>query len=388
MRMGQVALVSTAHLTIDTYLGFIAVLLPFLVPLWGISLTEAGALATALLAASYFAQPLFGLISDRRGARAFLAGGPLVIACFVGSMALLPSFEWALVWVVAGGLGSAAFHPPAAGLAHRVGGHRRALAMSIFLMSGFLGVALGPLEILAVVTRFGLASAYLTILPGLVISVLLWKYAFMGERAAAVEVRRHPISDLMPAMWPLSGLWAIVALRNFTHQAIGTFLPLMLKSSGSSVWAWGLALSIFLTAGAVGGLVGGYLSDRFNRRTIIVVTMLAAAVCLGVFVATVGVLSIAFLVVGGFFLMISGPINIVVAQEMFPAHANFLASLLMGFAYGVGSLAIIGVGAAADWVGIPITLAGVIAAPLICACLGVLVPREHVYAGKGFPLRA
>ncbi len=377
------ALVSTTHLTTDTYLGFIAVLLPFLVPLWGISLTEAGALATALLAATYFAQPLFGLISDRRCARAFLAGGPLVIACFVGSVALLPSFEWALVWVVAGGLGSAAFHPPAAGLAYRVGGHRRSLVMSIFLMSGFLGVALGPLEILAVVTRFGLGSAYLTILPGVVVSVFLWKYAFMGERAAAV--RRPPISDLMPAVCPLSGLWAIVALRNFTHQAIGTFLPLMLESSGSSVWAWGLALSIFMTAGAVGGVVGGYLSDHFNRRTLIVVTMLAAAACLGVFVATAGVLSIAFLVIGGFFLMISGPINIVVAQEMFPAHANFLASLLMGFAYGVGSLAIIGVGAAADWVGIPITLTGVIAAPLICACLGVLVPREHVYAGKEVP---
>lgn len=387
-QVGQMVLVSTAHITADTYLGFVAVLLPFLVPRWGLSLTKAGALATALLAATYFAQPLFGLISDRRGARGFLVAGPSIIACFVGSMVLLPTFEWAILWVVLGGLGSAAFHPPAAGLAHRMGGNRRSLAMSIFLMSGFLGVALGPLEILTVVTRLGLNFAYLTILPGLVISVFLWKYALVGKQAGLIKSKRPPLSELLVALTPLSGLWAMVVLRNFTHQAIATFLPLMLKSSGLSVWAWGTALSLFLTAGAVGGIVGGYLSDYFNRKVIIVVTNLLSAVCLGVFVTTAGVISIVFLVLGGFFLLMSSPINLVVAQEMFPTHANFLASMLMGFAYGMGSLAVVGVGWVADRVGIPISLAGVIIAPLICVWLGFLLPRAHVYAGKDVPVRS
>ncbi len=386
LQVGQMVLVSTAHITADTYLGFVAVLLPFLVPRWGLSLTKAGMLATALLAATYFAQPLFGLISDRRGARGFLVAGPSIIACFVGSMVLLPTFEWAILWVVLGGLGSAAFHPPAAGLAHRMGGNRRSLAMSIFLMSGFLGVALGPLEILTVVTRLGLNFAYLTILPGLVISVFLWKYALVGKQAVLIKSKRPPVSELLVALTPLSGLWAMVVLRNFTHQAIATFLPLMLKSSGLSVWAWGTALSLFLTAGAVGGIVGGYLADHLNRKAIIVVTNLLSAACLGVFVTTDGVISIVSLVFGGFFLSMSSPINLVVAQEMFPAHANFLASMLMGFAYGMGSLAVVGVGWVADRVGIPISLTGVIIAPLICVWLGFLLPRAHVYASKDIPV--
>ena len=82
----------------------------------------------------------------------------------------------------------------------------------------------------------------------------------------------------------------------------------------------------------------------------------------------------------------SSPINLVVAQEMFPAHANFLASMLMGFAYGMGSLAVVGVGWVADRVGIPISLTGVIIAPLICVWLGFLLPRAHVYASKDIPV--
>ena len=164
---GQIALVSAGHLINDTYMGFIAVLLPFFVTRWEISLTEAGGLVTAFLSASYFGQPVFGWFSDRLGGRLLLAGGPLVSACFIGTLGVLPSYGWAVPWVIIAGVGAAAFHPPAAGVAHRAGGDRRALGISIFLMAGFLGVALGPIEILAVVTRFGLKSSGLTVIPGM-----------------------------------------------------------------------------------------------------------------------------------------------------------------------------------------------------------------------------
>ena len=44
-----------------------------------------------------------------------------------------------------GGLGGAAFHPPAAALAHRLGGTRPGLAMSVHITGGTLGFSLGPL---------------------------------------------------------------------------------------------------------------------------------------------------------------------------------------------------------------------------------------------------
>lgn len=368
---GQVALATTAHLINDTYQGFIAVLLPFFVARWGLSLAEAGGVMTAFLAVSYFAQPVFGWVSDRAGARYLLAGGPLVASCFTGTMGALPAFGWLLPWVILAGIGSAAFHPPAATLVKRSGGGRTALSTSVFLMSGYLGLALGPLEILAIVTRFGLESSYLSILPGAVVSVLLFKYGARPKGAGEGGSGPPPLSELTRAWRSLSGLWTIVVLRNLTNGVLYSFLPLLLKERGFSPWAGGAALSAYLAVGAFGGVLGGYLGDRWDRRGIIIFTLTLATALLGVFVGTGGPVSMAALFLGGCLLMTSGPINLVMAQQMFPAHAGLLASLMMGLAYGVGSLAIVGVGAVADRLGMPATMAGVIAVPLIGAWLAV-----------------
>ena len=44
-----------------------------------------------------------------------------------------------------GGLGGAAFHPPAAALVYRLADHRKGLAMSTHISGGSLGFALAPL---------------------------------------------------------------------------------------------------------------------------------------------------------------------------------------------------------------------------------------------------
>ena len=47
--------------------------------------------------------------------------------------------------LIIGGLGGAAFHPPAAALAYRLGADRPGLAMSVHITGGSLGFSLGPL---------------------------------------------------------------------------------------------------------------------------------------------------------------------------------------------------------------------------------------------------
>jgi FSR family fosmidomycin resistance protein-like MFS transporter len=183
----------------------------------------------------------------------------------------------------------------------------------------------------------------------------------------------------------LSGLWAIVVLRNLVYGAFNAFLPLLLQERGMSAWAGGIALSVFLAVGAAGGMVGGYFGDRFSRKAIFVITMVLASVWMGFFMGTGGPLSMAFLVLGGFFLMMSGPLNLVMAQEMLPTHASLVASLMMGFAYGVGALAIVVVGAVSDRLGMPATLSGVVVIPLIAAAIGASLPRRGSPTQSGAP---
>ena len=69
--------------------------------------------------------------------------------------------------LIAGGLGAAAFHPPAAALAHRLGGERPGLSMSVYITGGTLGFSLGPLMFAPFAERFGLTWTPLLALPGL-----------------------------------------------------------------------------------------------------------------------------------------------------------------------------------------------------------------------------
>ena len=56
---------------------------------------------------------------------------------------------------------------------------------------------------------------------------------------------------------------------------------------------------------------------------------------------------------------------------------------MMGFAYGVGSLAIVAVGAGADRIGIAATLEWVIAVPIIAGLLGAWLPAKEISARQG-----
>jgi FSR family fosmidomycin resistance protein-like MFS transporter len=55
--------------------------------------------------------------------------------------------------------------------------------------------------------------------------------------------------------------------------------------------------------------------------------------------------------VAGFFGMAMMPAIVVKAQELLPDSAAIGSSIVMGLAWGVGSLGVLGTGALADWIG-------------------------------------
>ncbi len=68
---------------------------------------------------------------------------PRRVGIVLSLIGLATSRELLAFILVAGGLGAAAFHPPAAALAHRLGGDRRGFAMSVYITGGTLGFSLG-----------------------------------------------------------------------------------------------------------------------------------------------------------------------------------------------------------------------------------------------------
>ena len=121
---------ASVHMVVDGYGNIYAPLLPLLAPKLGLSLAMAGTLTMLYQMAASVAQVGFGHIADRWKPRLLVMTGPIVAVGVLSFIGVAPSVTLPAAVLIAGGLGAAAFHPPAAALAHRPG-DRPGLAMSV-----------------------------------------------------------------------------------------------------------------------------------------------------------------------------------------------------------------------------------------------------------------
>ncbi len=348
---------SAVHLLNDFYIAFLAPLLPLVVVRFHLSLTLAGLLATILNTSSAMSQPLFGALADRMRRRIFVVVGPLLSASGMGLMGLAPSYGLLIVLLFIAGTGTAAFHPQGASTAGEASGRRKGSGLSLFVAGGELGYALGPLVIAVIVASRGLDATWTVALPGVIVSLLLARSLPPVRELPSRARARSLHTDLAGVLRPLIVLWFIVVLRSIVITSYQTFIPLLLTQRGGSLVAGGAAAFLFGGIGAIGGFSGGMFSDRIGRRRILVLSLLLSAPLLLAFIRGHGAWAYVFLAAGGITVYLSAAVTIVMAQELLPHRAGVASSVVMGLAWGTAGLALTGVGALADAVGLPNALA-------------------------------
>src|SRR5579884_1544649 len=137
-------LLSGGHLATDFANGALPALLPYFKDRFGLSYTLTALLMLASAASSSVIQPLFGFLSDRRGALWLAPAGVAVAAAGIALAADAPSYWLVVGLVVCSGIGVAAFHPEGSKFAAYASGRRRASGMAAFSVGGNIGYALGP----------------------------------------------------------------------------------------------------------------------------------------------------------------------------------------------------------------------------------------------------
>lgn len=374
---GVVVVMAATHFLVDGYGNVLTPLLPLLVTNLDLSLAGAGTLQMCFQMANSVAQLGFGHLADRSNPRLLLIGGPILAVAMLPMVGLAPT-AWMLASVlIIGGLGGAAFHPPAAALVHKYSGEHRGFAMSFHITSGTLGQAMAPLLFAPFVQRFGLRALPWLAVPGLAVlgGVLL-------RRVPAME-RLHESSGhsglraLRPYAKPLTLLYVIVVLRTLTATSFSTFIPIMLTRRGMSIAQAGTAASVYLCAVGAGGFFGGPIADRFGPRRVIILSLVSAVPLLALAPLLDRWWLVATIAAGGFLLQSTLPVNVTFAQMLAPISAATVSSLMMGFAWGVGGLAAPLVGMAADRIGIENTLTVMSFTPLIAAALALPLPASR-----------
>lgn len=368
-----VLVLAGTHFLVDGFSNIYAPLLPLLIPHLNLSLAAAGTLQMLFQLANSVTQLGFGQLADRWRPRLLLVVGPIVTLTGLTLIGLASGFWTLALILMMGGLGAAAFHPPAAALVHRSGGEKKGLAMSVHITGGSLGFALGPLVFAPFAGRYGLSATPLLMIPALLILVPLVLNIPRIERLQ----ERHEVGgfrELRPYAKPLTLLYLIVVLRTLAATSFSTFMPVMLTRQGLSLGQAGAAAGIYLFTSSAGGFLGGTLADRWGSRKVIMWSLAASVP----FLATAPLLQgWAFVVVvslGGLLMQSTLPVNVTFAQTIAPISAATVSSLMLGFAFGTAGMNIPFVGMLADRVGIEHTLVAMAFIPLVAAALAWPLP--------------
>ncbi|MBT5875694.1 MAG: MFS transporter [Candidatus Latescibacteria bacterium] len=378
IQRGKLFLITLGHFWIDSYANIQPALLPLVILQMDLSLTLAGILASVFSLSSSLTQTVMGYLADRMRVRYFVVLGLLFSAVFICSIGLASDYWTLLVILALGGLGISAFHPQTVTMAGEISGSHRGLGVSLFVAGGTAGYALSPYWITVLVSEYSIDILPYAAIPGIVtVGLLMWLVPMAKEpheHAPSFTIREAFQGRLRPIML----LTSTVIARSVTRLGMMAFLPIMLTSQGMTLVDGGKALTTFTFLGAIGSLVGGTLSDRIGRRMIITLSMVGSGPLLYAALQSEGGLFFLLLGLGGFMLFLADAVVVATAQELAPERAAIASSMVMGFGWGIGGLAVMAVGGLSDAIGIPATLSGVALIPVVGAVCCFGLPKDSV----------
>ena len=391
------ASVILGHLWADLLNGQLGIILAYLSTPLGLSNAVIGLVITGYMVTQSVAQPVAGYLTDRIGPRWLVSGGLLWMGLFF-SLAALIHGPASLVLLVIASLGSGALHPAGSsqvtllGKVHLQG--RETTAASYFFVAGQFGFFFGPLLGGPLLQRFGLPGIMPLILACLPVG------AFSGWQLKSA-LRTHPVQrepgssrgSLLPrpvvSGWIVAALVGVAAFQSFLSSNISTYIPKYLSDLGQPAGTYGLITALFMAGSGIGMLSGGILGDRFSRRGVITVSLLAAS--LPVYVIGVTGFSpwlYGMILLAGIFNGAANTSIFVTSQKMFPGSTGLASGLILAFMFSSGAVGTLLCGHLADAVGFPPVFMLTAACLLLGGFLGLALREPVPQLAESSPLQA
>lgn len=375
MQRKPLSAITAAHISVDMQTGSLAVLLPFLLASFDLNYAAAAAIITANNIIIAIAQPLFGILGDRRSFKWMVWVGCLLTGLMMVTVLWLPSYWMVVGAVLLSGLGSAMFHPEALARVRAVSGARGASGTSFFFSGGNIGFALGPIAATLLIERLGRAGGLVMLIPTAIGLFLLWSQwkaiAQDGVKAARATGKAAQVAYGLVAL-----LILLITIRATVMGGLQTFIPLYFHELNYSKEAAAFLVTLAAISGAVGTLTGGVLADRYGRK----ITMgLSALVALGLlygFLHSSGVLQMVFIAAAGIFTSMAWPIIVVMIQEAMPNNVGLASGLSLGTSYGATGLGVAALGGFADAQGLAAAMTVITLLPAATVLMTFFVPER------------
>ncbi len=305
------------HFSVDMYSGMLPLILLVLTDRLGLSYSQIGLASMMYSLTSSLCQPFFGWLGDRRGRRPIAVVAVAAVATTVGVMRFVDQYAILVGLGLIAGLGSGAFHPQGATLAAR-----------------------------------------------------------QLDYADKAKTSSSPTS-LSVALSAVITLTLVIFLRSWIHSSVSTYVPQVYRVQGfSTEFASNVLFSILLPL-AIGGLIGGTLSDKIGRRRVLIVSTGLSSPALWGLMHTAGPASFILGPVLGLAIGASLPVTLVMAQSLIPRGMGLVSGIVLGFTFIAGAIGVAINGVIADQVGLLPTMTFNALLPLAAAALAFFLPDDR-----------
>jgi FSR family fosmidomycin resistance protein-like MFS transporter len=378
--LGKVISLASAHGVHDIYSSFLAPLLPVLIERLSLLKVEAGLFMVFQQWPSVL-QPVIGHYADRVNFKRLVLLAPAVTAVAMSLFAVVRTYWMAAILLMVSGLASACLHSVAPAIISRFSGKQIGRGMSFWMISGELGVMLGPMLITTVISGFSVQAAPWLMIGGMAASVSL-AFILKDVKFVNPDTISRPLRDsrqrIIRVFLPLAG---ILIMRAFLRAAVETYMPVYLTEKGASLWLAGASLTILEGSGIIGILLADYFNDRIGTHWIFLISLLGSPLLLYLFLISAGSAQVILLILLGMVSLCVVPVGMAMMQENFPENRSFANGLYLSVLFLANAAAGVIMGGMADVMGTPQAFLWSVLICLMGVPFVFLLPRQKKISG-------
>ncbi|MBN2259317.1 MAG: MFS transporter [Clostridiales bacterium] len=351
----QLIAVSVGHFTNDFYMALIPPILFLFTEELSLSLTQQAVIASAITLSGTFLQPIIGYFLDRVGKTSLLIFGIVWVSIGMSITGFITNFYLLVIVISVAGIASSVYHPLGSAVAASLSEGSQGKSLSIFMTIGGFATTFTPLIAVPLATQYGLRSLAFLMIPGIFIAYFLKKskideIKYLSkknelDKKLKVKLQKNNI------IW-LSLVVGIAVVKILVTRVMLVFGVQILNLKGIELITAGIILSVHLFVRSVGTFTGGYLSDRYGEKKIMVVFNALTLIAFLCVTFTSGIVSVIGFVLMGYTLNATSTANITMTHKIVPENITFGNGMIMGFASTVAGLLILLFGKIADNIGL------------------------------------
>ena len=289
---GKATLFTYTHAGHDLCTGLLTALLPFVKEGLGLSYLQSGLLLSAYTITSGISQFPGGWIGDRFRRYIVIAVGLGGVGLTTLAVGLTHTYYSMLVILVIMGIFAGAYHPSALSmLSASFEETRRGKVIALHVVGGSIGFTVGPIFGGLIAELLGWRFAFIILsLPALAaVPVILKKFRQLelGSSAKSHQQPSRPAIHSISIWQTLRAIGIIFVLAVLIHLIAGAamaFIPVYLVDKHHIAPAYAaMMMGILRGGGIAGSLFGGWLSDRWDRKKAIFLSLIVVGPILYLF---------------------------------------------------------------------------------------------------------